>query len=1056
MSEQTLPEEKIKAEQLIPVSQDFATRLPADSLDPVSHDALDKFDADTFPVIGVIRFFASLKYSPKFIEWFDTLHTEYNGIKYWMSGKYNYSESVYSDFVNYKSSYMAINFPDAIQPEVIVAIEKLFNIAKSEMEEFSNYLLEVNSKSYLRDYFPIIADLRSITKLIYSQKPMLYADFERLARRKVMSRHGISNSEEFSRRLATDTNLKSQYNRDIQNNLLTEIDSPHDSINYAIKKISELKSRVGNCYTKLYTDTISEILDQYGFIDQISFVTIGWKIPGVFIQTSTGFKNHIDQGEFKFVINPKEDRSEFSDLPIGIKITGKDGFEFDIEKDNKTYSAIDSKSLVELLKSKFLALGNVSPFSRNGFINNEAFFTTNQMLNILAELEVVYTKLSNTEYLLTKYNTIPDTFTEGELIVKQDDEYILDHPAKSLFLDVFNSSINNKSLWNSLVRGVDIDEPLKIGDLKSEGLSSFCLNRLTSWNYLTRLQSALNNPNYRYQMMRWIERGGMDINFRGFVVPFETTHKAEVSTKKRAIEIKNEVNEILAQTFGKATKESSADKKDILNSRESAINNPQFIITTPNILQRSDILPIKYLAFPSEDIQETSEYQKYDLPQNTSDFITIKSQKPAEVVKDKLGNIILQLYGVPYSKLTGIKINDGTDLEYSIGKDYEVQYDKKFGYYRLVFSKDSNINDTDKFYYEFTVDSKNNNESAPVKAQEISLSLLERQRLSEIAKEITKLRYTEIGKALGAVASKMGKATTKQIEDAIRKASIYSFSDVYSKDTLKEAEQVLNTKFSFLPAPRNDGKVAIICSHAATLTSIIFSEIFPDSNFYPSNLLPVYDLALGVKVVGGVGHSDTRGVKENQYIVNDATPKSNFMFDIQQLLTSLKNETIGKIKTKQRVVTEIAGKIINKEKMNERNKKNISVPLSEDLAEKEKRKYILGKLPSLINTFQEGYFEREGITKNDLRVKYPEGITKVGKLLETISRESELIYSNEEKRNEVKLQISELLQEWQSIEKYKTDPSKERIFKTYYGNASNYPNFILNILRDTQLAIDLI
>lgn len=1052
-----------------PVGNDFADKLPVENLDPIQQEALDKLDGDKNPAIGLLRYFASLKDSPNLYIWRKSA-----GLWGYGNGSSLHSldsTSLYSDFVGPRDHLTVVNMPDDIDPNLCSAVEKLFRIAKSEMQLFGTKLLESLNKTYnIPEYFQIISSIKSVSTLIQSQRPITPMEAESKARNEVMAKYGLITTDGFDKIIKENQDINREYfgtKTFIEETLVNDSKRSKESI---LSRLSEIKTKIKEHYTQLYLQSLAEILDYYGFKDGITFEAIQDGLISSKNYTSlysgVALRNYLTDGLLKFNMKIPPSRADISSEPIQITISGNNGVEYYIgnERNDKV---VDSRSLFRFLSEDFYNL-YIKMHSKFYILSGDNFtrsFTLNIQLNMLAEYEKIYTQLSNTENLIRKFGKIPDIYKSSEMVIDGNKEFLADNPAEAIFLDVFEQEETSSIKWNSLKRGMELTKCLYIPNiLEAKGIALPQLDRVIRWFYNTRNHaidigtSKIGGPSASYleRTILWGERGHMELNGRGYIRPsniFENKANIIKDGRKR---IKDEISENLYQLFSKPSKNEKADRDEVLNSKKDALKDPLFIITTSNIFKRSDILPIKYLAFPSEEIQSSGEYEKYELPNQITDSINIQSQKPGLITKDNNDKYVLQLYGIPYSKITEVIINDGTDKEYKLDEDFEIQYDKKYGYYKLVFSENSGVSFGERLNYSFKIDPQNNNENAPTKSNEISLDLLGRVKLKVIASELSEVGYLKIGKALNEVALKMGKVTSINIEDAIRKASIYSFSDIYSKETLKDTEEVLSEKYGFLPLPRNDGKVAMICLHAATLTSIVFSEVFPDSSFYASNLVGVYDIANGVKVVGGIAHSDTRGVIGNEYIVIDSTPSANLTFGISKLLTDLKEVTIEKVRRKQKQYIHIVGEQIKKSGILNKNKIALSKALSQEEIEEKRKTYSLEKLKSIPDIFMSGIKEYEGIRKNTSSVKVPPAITEVGILIRKISEEPNFLYTDKVLKSETKEKLLELVHKWNRLLDPSIDPLLIPQIEKEFGNSRAYPHFVIKVITDMQKVIDSI
>jgi len=462
---------------------------------------------------------------------------------------------------------------------------------------------------------------------------------------------------------------------------------------------------------------------------------------------------------------------------------------------------------------------------------------------------------------------------------------------------------------------------------------------------------------------------------------------------------------------GVPDKESSASKSEEENDK-----TPTFEISDLNGLE------IKYLTtHPDDDVPLTNysfpeeiEGPEYELKSLIDIFPVGRSVK---------------VWAPFNSEITNFDLFDNQDFKYVIGRDYDLQIDSR-GYYSLIFKPYVSIPSSVKYNFKFKL-----------KSEQIDVIPFTSESLTRLGSVISKLKgsgYKYVADKLTREVDQGTILTTADLERIIFQSSLYYFSELYSPETI---ERIGANHYPFLPPPDKDGKLVMICSHAAALMEEVFLEIFPEGDYHKTNLLRLHKSKEGSKLnTFSIVHTDLRGKIGDKSIVTDVTP-AEFARN-KNWFKYIKSMYIDRLIKRKHTFIKILGEVFK------RGKAQRFEIIPEEQRAVLNIEYNKQYFSSLLKDSVELFTNYEIQISGTRYFKVPPIVRDVIDLLTLFEKEYPEGSSLKERLDEVKLKLNQSKEMMLST----NDDHKDNA-KKYWGNASSYIEYIYDLVKKIDMSL---
>jgi len=462
---------------------------------------------------------------------------------------------------------------------------------------------------------------------------------------------------------------------------------------------------------------------------------------------------------------------------------------------------------------------------------------------------------------------------------------------------------------------------------------------------------------------------------------------------------------------GVPDKESSASKSEEENDK-----TPTFEISG------LDGLEIKYLTtHPDDDVPLTN----YSLPEEI---------EGPEYELNSLIDIFpvgrsVKVWAPFNSEITNFDLFDNQDFKYVIGRDYDLQIDSR-GYYSLIFKPNVSIPSSVKYNFKFKL-----------KSEQIDVIPFSSESLTRLGNVISKLKgsgYTYVADKLTREVEQGTLLTTADLERIIFKSSLYYFSELYSPETI---ERIGANHYPFLPPPDKDGKLVMICSHAAALMEEVFLEILPDGDYHKTNLLRLHKSKEVSKLnTFSIVHTDLRGKIGDKSISTDVTPAE--LARNRNWFKYIKSMYIDRLIKRKNTLIKILGEVFK------RGKAQRFEMIPEEQREGLNIEYNKQYFSSLLKDSVELFTNYEIQISGTRYFKVPPIVRDVIDLLTLFEKEYPEGSSLKERLEEVKLKLIQSKEMMMS-----TNDDHKNNAKKYWGNASSYIEYVYDLVKKIDMSL---
>ena len=477
------------------------------------------------------------------------------------------------------------------------------------------------------------------------------------------------------------------------------------------------------------------------------------------------------------------------------------------------------------------------------------------------------------------------------------------------------------------------------------------------------------------------------------------------------------------------TNPSNASLSELLKTVSSHTSSPDFRLSANPFRFGGQLRRLDELSAYSHD--QNPSFRAYYLPSEPKKGITISSRKPVFMGVDPDDKQVIRLFTPQFSVINRITISSG-NRPLVEKKDYEIEYDDRLGYYRVVLTGDFQ---SDEFSYKITIDPNEKQGSSPKKVDK--LSVVQAHRLEEFTTQLALVGYTELAESLQKMIqytqATNGVITTQTITNAVIKGASYSIASDYSDSEIQHAFDLEGVDLSMIPAPTTDGRLLLQCTHAATLLSALFEYVLREDlvekggGFYTSSMYPLVSLGIGVKF-SSTPHSDTRGQIGSEFVRHDATPPIR----IQKVLERIKQS-----------YDRNSPQSHNEQNLGQTNASEIEEP---EFIHFERVTLSFGVYEQLILELT----PRDSRGQIPISARFPEAITAVGGLFKDLQQFSKTISSPLELQpsetiTSLKIRIRSAVEIW-SIKHDDTDRKRKNEFLKVFGNYYGAKKHALNLL----------
>ncbi len=439
-------------------------------------------------------------------------------------------------------------------------------------------------------------------------------------------------------------------------------------------------------------------------------------------------------------------------------------------------------------------------------------------------------------------------------------------------------------------------------------------------------------------------------------------------------------------------------------------------------------LDIEYLtAYPDDD----KPLKRYELP---SEIIgkehSLRSKRAVPVENRRF-----RIWAPVNSKITSFSLNNDVGREYKLGRDYELEVDGR-GYYRASFKVGVSVPESVKYNFKFTIE--------PEKIDQVELDSQAILNLEIVTEKLDDAGYTNLADKLKSEIKKGKVKNTRDLEQIVLNSSLYYFSELYSPSTI---ESIRKNHFPFLPEPTDNGKVVMVCSHAALLMKSIMSDVFPSGETHSTSLLVLRRTPLGNRLYSTEDfHATLKGTVNGKNISLDATPRKPAIRFSTQIFRNIKEKFIEIYKRRKEGFMKAISKSM------EENQFNTFVIVNEKTRKERQVKVNKQYFSGLLKTYIDTVASYEQAVTGTIKFKAPMAATDMSKLIMDFDSEFQKdqpdIATLSESVKEMKLRLK------LSSEKV-TSPNRKDVLdgKSYLGNATGYIGFLEGLVENLELRL---
>ena len=439
-------------------------------------------------------------------------------------------------------------------------------------------------------------------------------------------------------------------------------------------------------------------------------------------------------------------------------------------------------------------------------------------------------------------------------------------------------------------------------------------------------------------------------------------------------------------------------------------------------------LDIKYLASYPDDGKPLN---KYELPQKANGTEYPLRSRRAVPVEDRR----FRVWAPINSRITSFNLNSDSGKEFTLGRDYEIEVDGR-GYYSASFKVGVSVPESVKYNFKFTVE--------PEKIDQVELDSQALLNLGIVAEKLDEAGYTNLSDKLKAEIKQGNIKDTSDIEKIVLDSSLYYYSELYSPGTVKS---IKSNHYPFLPDPTDNGKVVMICSHAALLMKSIISDVFPSSETHSTSLLALRRTPFGNRLYSTEDfHATLKGTVNGKNISLDVTPRKPAIRFSTQIFRNIKEKFIEVYRRRKEGFMKAISKSM------EENQFNTFVIVNEKTRKERQAKVNKQYFSGLLQTYIETVASYEQSITGTIKFRAPMAATDMSKLIMDFDSEFQKdqpdIATLSERLNEMKLRLK------LSKEKV-TSPDRRDVLdgKSYLGNATGYIGFLEGLVENLELRL---
>ncbi len=439
-------------------------------------------------------------------------------------------------------------------------------------------------------------------------------------------------------------------------------------------------------------------------------------------------------------------------------------------------------------------------------------------------------------------------------------------------------------------------------------------------------------------------------------------------------------------------------------------------------------LDIEYLAAYPDDGKPLT---RYELPENASGTEYELKSRRAVPVEDRKFRVWAPING----RITRFSLNSGSGKEFTLGREYELEIDER-GYYRASFKVGVSVPASVKYNFKFTVE--------PEKIDQVELDSQALLNLGIVAEKLDEAGYTNLSDRLKAEIKKGKIKDTSDIEKIVLNSSLYYYSELYSPSTI---ESIRKNHYPFLPDPTDNGKVVMVCSHAALLMKSIMSDVFPSSETHSTSLLVLRRTPLGHRLYATEDfHATLKGTVNGKNVSLDATPSRPALRFSTQVFRNIKEKFIEIYKRRKEGFMKAVSKSIGE------NKFNTFVVVNEKTRKERQGKVNKQYFSGVLQTYIETVASYEQAVTGTIKFRAPMVVTDVSKLIMNFDTEFQKdnpdITALTESVNEMKLRLK------LSKEKVMLPDRRDVLDgKSYLGNATGYIGYLEGLVDNLELRL---